>query len=114
MNPKRLGKKQHGVKPEGKQQYELELPELLESISLELKKMIYVDNNQKQSTMGQVRLEKYKNTPTALTKTSIEFVHKKTGLNLEMRKLRSTVKVMARHLAVDIYLLEGNSNLVLR
>ena len=74
-------KNEMGKEPVGKHQNELELPELLDSISLELKDKIYVDDGQKYTTMGQIRLlewiERYKNNPTALTKTSMKFVHKK-------------------------------------
>ena len=52
-------------------------------------------------------IDKYKNIPKALTKTSMEFVLKKKGPELVTRKLRTTVKFTARHQAVDIYLLEG-------
>ena len=110
-------KNESGKEPVGKHRNELELPELLDTISLELKDKIYVDDKQKYTTMGQIRLlewtERYKNNPTALTKTSMEFVHKKKGAELVTRKLRTTVRLTVRHLAVDIYLVEGNSNLVL-
>ena len=62
-------KNETGTETVGKQQNELELPELLDSISLELKDKIYVDDRQTYTTMGQIRLlewiDKYKNTPKA-------------------------------------------------
>ena len=102
-------------KLEGEQPHKLELPEMLDSIGLKLMDAVYIEPGQKYSTMGQIRLmewiDKHKSAPVAMTKTHMEFQHQKKAKETATKKLRTTVQFKLRHLAVDIYLLEGNSNL---
>ena len=48
-----------------------------------------------------------------MAKTQTEFQHRRKGRETVTWKLRTTVRFAARGHAIDIYLLEGNSNLVL-
>ena len=97
--------------------HKLELPEMLDSIDLKLDDAVYIDPKQQHSTMGQIRLmewiAKHKSAPTAMAKTETVFHHIKKGPETSTRKLRTTVRFASRAHAIDIYLLEGNSNLVL-
>ena len=97
--------------------HKLELPEMLDSIDLKLDDAVYIDPRQQHSTMGQIRLmewiAKHKSAPTAMAKTETMFLHAKKGPETSTRKLRTTVRFASRAHAIDIYLLEGNSNLVL-
>ena len=101
----------------GKHQNRLDLLEKLESLGLKLAEAIYIDPGQRYSTMGQIRLtnwvEKHRNAILALTWTRMEFMHKDKGKEVVTRKLRTTLELAGVHRAVDIYLLEGNANLVL-
>ena len=123
MNPKRITHKMKvnrnplRVKPTQEETHRLELPEMLDSIDLKLDDAVYIDPRQHYSTMGQIRLmewiSKHKSAPTAMAKTRTEFLHGRKGPEVSTRKLRTTVRFASRVHAVDIYLLEGNSNLVL-
>ena len=123
MNPRRISykmkrdRKPWRVKPVEEEPHKLELPEMLDSIDLKLDEAVYVDPRQYHSTMGQIRLmewiTKHKSAPTAMAKTKTEFQHRRKGRATVTRTLRTTVRFAARSHAIDIYLLEGNSNLVL-
>ena len=123
MSPIRTTRKMKGnrnpwkVKPTQEEVYTLELPEMLDSIDLKLDDAVYIDPRQHHSTMGQIRLmewiTKHKSAPTAMAKTRTVFQHGKKGTEISTRKLRTTVRFASRTHAIDIYLLEGNSNLVL-
>ena len=123
MNPKRISLKMKvnrqpwRVKPVEEDPDKLELPEMLDSIDLKLDDAVYVDPRQRHCTMGQIRLmewiTKHKSAPTAMSKAKTAFQHKKKGPELSTRKLRTTIRFASRTHAIDIHLLEGNSNLVL-
>ena len=112
-------KRLQGTRTNIEQQNRLELPEQLDSIGLKLTEAVYIEPRQKYSTMGQMRLSdwiyKKKNKHVAHTtvKTKMEFIHRRRGIETVTRMLRTTIQLGPRHLAVDIYLIEGNSNLVL-
>ena len=123
MSPIRISRKMKAdrrpsrSRPQEEEPHKLELPELLDSIDLKLDDAVYVDPRQHHSTMGQIRLmewiAKHKSAPTAMARTKTEFHHKEKGKEMSTRKLRTTVRFASRIHAIDIYLLEGNSNLVL-
>ena len=117
MNPLWVVKRLQGARTNVEQQNRLELPEQLDSIRLKLTEAVYVEPRQKYSTMGQMRLSdwiyKNKHVAHAMVKTKMEIIHKRRGRETVTRMLRTTIQLGPRHLTVDIYLIEGNSNLVL-
>ena len=117
MNPLRVVKRLQGAREIVEQQSRLELPELLDSIGLKLTEAVYIEPGQRCSTMGQIRLSdllyRNKNGTNAMVKTKMEFVHKKKGKETVTKMLRTAIQLGPRHFAVDIYLIKGNSNLVI-